>query len=335
MGRVVPRWVWPALLIALLAMSSAAPVLRTMAAVPPLLRASWRQQLTTVFVLPPAAVEFRSLSPELRARLREPAVLLRIVGSGLLIGAHFGLWIWALDHTTIMHAMLLVSSNPILLAIGRTVCALPIDGGEIFGAFLGFGGVGLSVAGELTQGGNAPTTLAADAQSAEQVQLVGDLAALAASGAFVLYLLIGRELRQWLPNFLYVFPVFGISALALTAAAAIEGATLGGENVRFANRTFGYLSGAWILPVAYLAAGPGVCGHASVSMCVAHLDPLVISVVMLGEPALSSLIGSAMGVSGVPGMWTLAGGLMLLVGCAVTIFAARRRELRGGGGASR
>jgi len=147
-----PRWVYPLLLVALIAVSSAAPVLRMMAAVPPLLRAGWRQQLTTLLVLPAAALELRALPPASRRRLRSRGVLLRLLGAGVLLGAHFGLWIWSIDATTLAHSVLLVSCCPILLAAGRAACALPISGLEVAGALLGFGGVAVSMGGELFAG---------------------------------------------------------------------------------------------------------------------------------------------------------------------------------------
>lgn len=343
-----PQWVWPLLAVALLAVSSAAPVLRTMAAVPPLLRASWRQQLTTALVLPAAFSQYRSLDMHLKARLRRPAVVLRVLGSGILLAAHFGLWIWSIDHTTLTHSVLLVSANPVLLALGRAALRLPIDlVGELGGAVLGFFGMAVSMIGELVAVQPPPPDGVAAASAGvlpEEVQLAGDLAALAGAASFVLYLLIGHELRQWLPAFVYITPVFGVSALALTAAAAIgEGATLSGgrgnsgghaelsadglvAEPAHALATFGWASLEWAPSAFFLALGPGVCGHAALNVCVAHLDPLLISVVLLAEPIVSSLLGWALAVSSVPGPWTFAGGPLLLAGCVLTVWGAHRRE---------
>lgn len=343
------RWTWALLALAVCAVSSAAPVLRTMAAVQPLLRASWRQQLTAALVLPPALAQFRSLDAELRARLRRREVVLTLVGSGLLLAAHFGLWIWSIDHTTLAHSVLLVSANPILLALGRAALRLPIHlAGELGGAVLGFSGVAVSLAGELCAA-QLPPPLAAFERAgagppAESVQLAGDLAALGGAAAFVLYLLIGREVRQWLPTFLYVAPVFAVSALALTAAAAAyEGATLGGglsgsaagpgaAERSAALATFGWASLEWAPSALYLAVGPGVCGHAVLNLCVGHLDPLVISVALLAEPLLATALGCAMGVSALPGPWTLGGGPLLLAGCALTVWGAHTRDRARAGG---
>jgi drug/metabolite transporter (DMT)-like permease len=317
------------LLLALIAISSAAPVLRMMAAVPPLLRASWRQQLTTLLVLPAAAFELRALPAASRRRLCSTGVLLRLLGAGLLLGADFGLWIWSLDTTTIAHSVLLLSSCPILLAVGRVVCRLPISAHEVAGALLGFGGVALSMGGELFA---VRTDTKAAAFASEAVSLRGDVAAICGAAAFVGYLLLGQEMRQWMPTFVYVAPVFGISALFLTLASiVVEGAALpagfgGGSPASAEASVFGWAGGEWLWLTVYLGVFPGVCGHASITMCVAHLDPLVISVALLLEPIVSATLGYALGVSDMPDGWTLAGGPLLLAGCALTIHAQGQRE---------
>ncbi len=49
--------------------------------------------------------------------------------------------------------------------------------------------------------------------------LAGDLSSLLASAVMVGYLSVGRRLRQWMPIFIYAFPVTGSAALALTLGA--------------------------------------------------------------------------------------------------------------------
>jgi len=49
-----------------------------------------------------------------------------------------------------------------------------------------------------------------------QVTLVGDLLGLFAHVVFVIYLAIGRGLRQWLPLFAYVLPMHALTALVST-----------------------------------------------------------------------------------------------------------------------
>lgn len=353
-----PWWAYALPLLSLLAVSSAAPVLRLMDAVPPFARASWRQQLTTAALLPLLAHELRTLEPEARARLRTPSALLRLALSGISLGAHFGLWIWSIDATTLTHSVLLVCSNPIWIALGRCALRLPIDAGELVGVALGFGGLALAMVGGVAVD-DAP--IPTRAGRVEQVRLLGDLAALGGALAFCCYIVIGRSVRQWLPTTVYVVPVFGLSAASLAVASALFEAPAP-LSPRAPPLLLGWASAQWALPSLYLALGPGICGHTVINLCVRYIDPLVLSLVFLGaarartrrggalppagrltpaprlpaprrappagEPLTSSLIGWLMGVSGVPGAWTAVGGPVVLAGCALTLAASRRRERR-------
>lgn len=320
----MPLWMWPMPFLALAATSTAAPLMRAAEEVPPILRAGWRQQLTALVVLPAAIWEYRQMSPDLRARLWSARVLGRLACSGSILGLHFGLYIWGLDHTTLAHTTLLVCSSPLILAAGRVVLRFPIQNLEMGGTLLGFGGVIVSVAGEL----RAPAA-GADGSVVEEVRLSGDAAALAGAFSVVGYILIGSELRQWMPTTVYVAPVFSVSAAVLTAVAVgIEGAGAEGGV-----QPCGWASARWITPFLLLALIPGVCGHTVMNLCLSYWDPLSMTLIQLLLPVVSSVLGWAIGVSGMPGMWTAAGGPITLAGCAVAAVGARRRELaaRGAG----
>lgn len=316
-----PRWAHLLPFVSLAAVSSAAPVLRMMHAVPPLTRASWRQQLTTLVLLPMGACELVSMPSSERARLVSLPVVGRFIVSSFALALHFGLWIQSIDWTTIPHSVLFVSTSPVILAVGRAIGRLPISMGEVLGSLAGFGGICISMIGASMEQEHA-------GEGHEHVTMLGDLAALGAAFAFVVYFLLGQGMRQWIPTTVYVVPVFGLSAIMLSAGAALlESATLSppGKS-RPCGHLLGWASWDWVAPSLYLALGPGVCGHTLLNASVRYVSPLVISIIMLGEPVLSSVIGYLMGVSDLPGAWTLAGGPLFLAGCAWTIAAARRRE---------
>jgi hypothetical protein len=121
-----------------LAVSSAATVFSEMREVPALTLAAWRLQLTALVLLPGAVAQHRRLEPEDKARAL--LAMRWLAASGACLAVHFGAWVWGLQHTSLAHSVLWVSTSPLLLAAGAWVMRTPISCGETLGALLGFGG---------------------------------------------------------------------------------------------------------------------------------------------------------------------------------------------------
>lgn len=75
---------------------------------------------------------------------------------GVCLAAHFGLWVWGLQSTSLPHSLLLVCCTPLLLSFGSILLGLAISRGEVAGAALGAIGVGIMAA-DVGQG--APSRL--------------------------------------------------------------------------------------------------------------------------------------------------------------------------------
>jgi hypothetical protein len=58
----------------------------------------------------------------------------------LLQALHFGTWVWSLQHTSLAHSLLLVSTTPIILVAYSLVMRQPISAGEVAGALLAVAG---------------------------------------------------------------------------------------------------------------------------------------------------------------------------------------------------
>ncbi len=292
---------WVILGAAVLAVSSAGAVFQLMNEVPPLLRASWRLQATALLLLPPFLYQLRATRSDLkmRKRLSNPRVWLIVTGSGLFLWIHFGAWVWSLDHTSLTHSLLLVTAHPLVIVIGCICLSRPISAGQMRGALLGFAGVALTLLGVHSEG---------------SVTLIGDLAAFIGAVAIVGYLSAGRVLRPWMPLFIYAFPVTLIASLMLAISSLLlEETSL--ATIPPSTALFGWAAFAWLPYVAYLALGPGIVGHTGINASLRWLPPLVISVSVLFEPILGTLLGWMLGtVDDPPGLWTWAGGLLLLAG---------------------
>ncbi|PXY71043.1 MAG: hypothetical protein CXX83_01010 [Methanobacteriota archaeon] len=305
MGRVAnsspPNYAWFILGAAVIAVSSAGAVFQLIDEVPPILRASWRLQATALLLLPPFILQFSKMrrdSPDDFARLWEKRVVLAIVGSGLCLWIHFGSWVWSLDHTSLTHSLLFVTAHPLVIVAGLYLMGHSINRKQTTGAIVGFLGAAITLLGVTTEG---------------DVTLIGDAAAFIGAIAIVGYLVAGRFLREWMPLFVYAFPVTLIAATLLAfSSMVLEGTTFSGLPSNSSLIGWGDL--IYLPAIAYLAFGPGLVGHTGINSVLRWFPPIIISVAVLFEPLIGSLIGWLLGTAVAPGLFTLLGGPFLIAG---------------------
>jgi hypothetical protein len=95
------------------AVSSAGVAFTYIGDVPALTLASWRLQLTALITLAAGAVQWRHNMPG-DARMRLYADWWLSALSGVALALHFATWVWSLQHTSLAHSLLLVSTSPVL-----------------------------------------------------------------------------------------------------------------------------------------------------------------------------------------------------------------------------
>ena len=307
-----PWFAWALLILALFAVSSAGAVFRTMTEVPPILKAAWRLQATTVVLLPGFLIQWQQSSDEVKEWGKSRGTLLLLGLSGVFLWLHFASWVWSLDHTSLTHSLLFVTSHPLVVVIFTYVFGSRLSRMEIVGAVVGFTGAIIALQ---------------DVRSSGEVTLVGDMAAFFGAVSVVGYLMIGRRLRsEGLPLHLYAFPVTVVAAILMTFSSVIfESSPMGMAAADLS--TFGWLDAAWLLPVAYLAIGPGFIGHTGINAALRWLPTLLISVTLVMEPMIGALIGWAIGVEEIPGMWTWLGGPLMVAGTVMVTIAVARKEI--------
>ena len=66
--------------------------------------------------------------------------------------------------------------------------------------------------------------------------------------------------------------------------------------------------------MAYLALGPGLVGHTGINGILKWFPPLLISVCLVMEPLIGSLIGYFLVSTDIPVWGTLIGGGLLIIG---------------------
>ena len=273
--------------------------------VPPLLRASWRFQLTAVLMAPMFFLQYRDMRQDSVSmeKLRLPETRYILLGSGISLGLHMGAWVWSLDNTSLTHSLLFVTIHPLIIVFGALLLRKYVPKQQVFGASIGFIGGGI-------------TLLGISAES--DVTLLGDIAAIIGAIAVVGYFLAGRKLRQWMPLFVYILPVTVIAAIFLAIMSMmLEGTvfSMSDENISM----IGWMSSSWIWYVVYLAVFPGIVGHAGISAVLRWFPPIIVSVAYLFEPLVGSFIGWILGTTGIPSMWTWVGATVLMIGTVLVI----------------
>ncbi|KAF0692752.1 Aste57867_16211 [Aphanomyces stellatus] len=352
-----PLWSYGVLVVAVLAMSSGGVWFALLTETPPLMQACWRLVLTVALQLGGFVHELRT-DPSLDAAFwrrfwRSSPLLLTI---GLALGVHFGSWGWSVAHTSLLDSLLLVCSTPLLLVVIMTlrwlyrrhdtsttvvhlaresdrlldsittaaddgaswfrtvVCpkiSLPPTLHEAIGALVGFAGVIVLLA-------------TSTERSVHQVTLAGNAAALLGALAILVYLEGGAGCRKWMPLFVYALPVTAIAALELAIASLVFEAhtTIGGVGP---TALFGFLGDGRRFGLAFGAAAvSGLLGHTCANLAVKYVSPLLISVAVLWEPLLGSVMGYMVGVQGPPDASAVIAAPLLLGGALLVTLGGRR-----------
>ncbi len=277
-----------AVAVAVVAVSTSA-ILVELSDAPRVLKAGYRVLFTTAFVAPFAFRERREFSDI------SGADWLVVSVAGVLLAVHFASWFASIEFTSIAASTTLVQPQPAFVAVGAWLLLDERVGARIVGGIIVAiaGSVLLSVGDFLTGSAFGPAPNLGNA-----LAVVG---AVAGAG----YVLAGRSVRQRLSLAPYVFAVYGVCTVVLFAGAVALGLPL-----------VDYPPREWALFVG-MAVGPGLFGHTLVNWALKYVESSVVSVSLLGEPVGSTLLALAI-FGQVPGLFTVAGGAVVLVGIAVT-----------------
>ncbi len=298
-----PPLVWGLLVAGVLGVSSAGAILSHVDSIPPLMRASWRLQITVLMLLPFAIWQYQQMDVDSRNRLTEKRTVLIILGSGIALAAHFGTWVTSLDHTSLAHSLLFVTSHPIIIVAGTALLVRRPHKLETTGAILGLIGAGITLL---------------DATDSGEVTLFGDFLAFLGAVTVVGYIVAGRILREWMPVFVYAVPVTLLGGILLIPISILMGEE---------TAALGWIESdllGWFVLLAFLA---GIVGHTGLNACLRWLTPLTISFAVTLEPIIGAFIGWFFFDEGVPGQWTWFGGLILITGIMLVIKGGAEGEL--------
>ncbi|WP_254537796.1 DMT family transporter [Halomarina litorea] len=258
---------------------------------PSLVKALYRVLFTTLLVAPAAMVRNPGAMRSLPRR-----DLLGAGVAGVALAVHFGAWFESLNWTSVAASVTLVQAQPVFVAVGAVfLLDERFTRKMALGIAVALGGMVLMSAGDLVG------TPAAGATR----PLYGDALAVLGAFAAAVYVLAGRSLRRRISLLPYVTVVYAACTVVLFGLVLAGGYPL-----------FDYPPEEWALFLG-MALGPGIFGHTVVNWALAHVESSVVSVSLLGEPVVSTLLAVAL-LGEVPGALTVLGGGVVLAGIYVT-----------------
>jgi drug/metabolite transporter (DMT)-like permease len=235
-----------------------------------------------------------SMSPVAAWRALDRPRRVALLGAGLLLGAHFGLFLAGLLTTSLPAAAALVALEPVAVVVAAWV-AFGVRPRRWEMAGIAIATVGAAVASRGAGQG--------------EHRLLGDALVLGAVVVFGVYVAFARGLRDALPTTPYAASVYTGAALVLAPLSLVLDAGASGIP-----------ASTW-LGVAALGLVPTLVGHTLVQRAARHVSPSLVALASPGETVGAILIGAATSHMPTPLEWT--GAAIVVIGAVVTVTGTR------------
>lgn len=248
----------------------------------PIVIAAYRTLFATLMIIPLLYVERHSLS----VKIRDVGIML---GIGVILAIHLGLWITSVTLTSVANSVILVQIHPIFVGvIGYIILREKQSSRSVLGIGLGF--LGILVMTGLPSG------------SVPQERL-GDIMALLAGLALGAYLLLGKRLRQDVNISTYAFTVYSVATIVLFSTAIFQGKDLiPGPDL-----------GRELTVLIIYGFSAGIMGHTLYNWALRYVPATMVSVSLLGEPVLATFLAYLVFGESIS-ILTLVGGIMIIAG---------------------
>lgn len=221
--------------------------------------------------------------------------------SGVLLAAHFALWIESLNRTSVASSVVLVAMNPIFVAaLSPLILREKVSWRIVLAVALGVIGAVVIAGPQLRSGGAT----------------VGNLLALGGAACAGGYLMAGRRVRQRLSLVSYVYIIYGVAAVLLVAMALAGG-------FRFT----GYKPQAYLF-ILLMALGPQLIGHTSFNWALKYVSAPTVAMAVLGEPVGTTLLAWLI-LKTPPTSFEIAGGVIICAGIYLAISDQMQAEAVG------
>lgn len=281
-----------ALVLGVVAVSFASILIRW-ARAPALSVAFYRNAMAAAVLLPLALARHRDEIRGLSRRQWAAALF-----AGTLLAVHFALWVPSLSYTTVAASTVLVTTQPVWVALIERAMGQRVSRVAMVGISLSLVGAAAISGGDLGLSRRAA---------------FGDVLALLGAVAGAGYFVSGRNLRQRLSLLTYAGIAYSTCAVVLAVVMLVSGRPFAG----FEPRVWGLF--------ALMALVPQILGHTVFNYLLAHVETGVVAIAVTGEPVGSTLL-ALLFFQEVPRWTAFPGGALILAGIYVTVAAQSRRE---------
>jgi drug/metabolite transporter (DMT)-like permease len=259
----------------------------------PALSIAFYRLLFTLLLILPFVLIYRKTRHELLNMPR--STFLIMIGIGIILAAHFALWITSLEHTSVASSVILVTAHPLLVGpISHFFLKERLSAVNATGIVLSVVGVIILVY------GNYGFATGLDTFEGNILAILG--------GIFAgLYILGGRKLRKTVSIGSYAFVVYAVGTIVLFVICLLFNAPV----INLSLKDYGI--------IFLMAVVAGIFGHTLYNWSLEHVRASLASVVLLGEPIGSSLLAFALPwIQQTPSYYTIIGGAIILSGIYLT-----------------
>lgn len=218
---------------------------------------------------------------------------------GLVLALNLGLWCSALNYTTASAVTLLDNTAPVWVGLLSWMLFKEKQPEHFWlGLLVALGGAGLMIGWDVIYGASVQTT--------------GNLIGVASGISYAVYVLITKEARRYMSSLRYTWLETVSGALGMLLVAVAAGL--------FKQP----LPGKSLLMIFLMALTSQVIGYLLINQAVEKLPAPVVSVALVGQPVVTTLLGIVI-LNEIPSALQLLGALICLAG----ILVVQRSQVNG------
>jgi len=289
----------------------------------PLVRNSWRSQISAMFLFPPLVLSIR------RESIRwTKTIVLGFLVVGVCLELSYATWNIALEMTTFPHTALFAQLHPVFILFGTACAALAQCRHRALAMFPSpaeWCSVGVTVSGAIV------TAISSNQHDQQRPSTIaGDLVAVSSSALYAVYF---ASVQHWFPN-TSVFVVQGFATSIMMLCSFFILGIAPHQAHWSTTPPYGVFAWSYCDDVgALIAVGVLIAvGHLAITAAVQNLPLLVASVSMTLLPIVQTIFSQFLvGTSGLT-VREIAGGIVTVAGVAFTVvahdisFARKNRE---------